>query len=263
MLALIDGDLAAYRASAATQKAIRFADDEEPSIWANPAEAIASALATIDLWVQGAGADKAMVFLTGDGNFRKAIYPAYKSNRSGVARPLALKQVREAIRDRYQTVTVDGLEADDLLGMTLTTPRMAGKAVCVSMDKDLKNVPGLHYNPAKDREPVFVMEAEANRWWFTQALTGDASDGYPGCPKVGPVKAERLLGDWDGVDLLDGYCRVSDAFIGGKKFTDEAEAAGQAVTMIRLARILRHGDYDKHEKRHALWHPTTPEWLDL
>lgn len=256
MLALIDGDIAAYRAAAATQKSLAW-DDDAPTIWANPAEAIKSALETIRLWADAVGAHKSIVMLTGDGNFRKAIFPAYKSNRSGVARPVALKAVREAIKDAFQTAIVDGLEADDLLGMMLTTPRARGRAVCVTMDKDLRGVPGLHLSPLKDRQPVFVGEADANRWWFTQALTGDASDGYPGCPKVGPKRAAKLLEGWDGMDLAAGLEIVSTAFQGA------GMGHAEALTSLRVSRILRAGDYCKIKREVALWHPTTPEILKL
>ena len=268
MWALIDGDLAAYRASAATQASIDWGDGEAPSIHANPSEAIEAALHTIRLWVETADCNKVLVALSGHGNFRKAVLPTYKANRSGVARPVALQMVHQAIRDTFPTASVDGLEGDDILGLALTSPRLQGKAVCVSGDKDMRTLPGFHLNPARDRLPVWVSEAEANRFWMTQTLVGDACDNYRGCPKIGPVKAARLLEGWDGSDVLEGFSRVRGAFVALQKghhpdldYTALLEA--QAVQQARVARILRHGDFDKATRRVRLWHPTTPEFLTV
>ncbi len=270
MIALIDGDIAAYRAAVSTQRSLDWDDGDGPSVYANPTEAAKAAIETIRLWVDMAGCTKAMVALTGSGNFRKLIYPAYKSNRSGVERPVALYAVREAIAAAFPTVMVNGLEADDLLGMALTMPKNRGRAVCVTVDKDLRGVPGLHLNPIKEAHPTMVMEAEANRWWFTQALTGDASDGYPGCPGIGPKKAARYLDNWDGVSLGAAYDVLVDlfGFAALKAGLDPSETPlsigeAPALTSLRVSRILRAGDYDKRTREVLLWHPTTPERLLL
>jgi hypothetical protein len=38
-----------------------------------------------------------------------------------------------------------------------------------------------------------ITEAQADRFHMIQTLTGDVTDGYPGCPGIGPVKAEQIL----------------------------------------------------------------------
>lgn len=262
MLGLVDGDIAAYRAAVVTQKDIDFGDGESIT-HAAPEEAAKAAIHTIRMWAESAGATKVLVCLTGEGNFRKTVYPAYKSNRAGVVRPIALKRVQEAIREEFPTATVPGLEADDLLGLALTAPKAAGKAVCISMDKDLRTVPGLHFNPAKDKLPVFVTTAEANRWWMTQTLTGDACDGYPGCPGIGPKKAEKWLETWDGENASHGFGEVAMAFWKQGKTILMDDAFDRALVQARIARILRFGDYDKSTGEVILWHPTTPTRLKL
>jgi 5'-3' exonuclease len=263
-VALIDGDIAAYRAAAATQTIIKWEDNDEPSVWANPTEAIKAAHTTIRLWGEAAGCSKLIVFLTGSRNFRKNVLPTYKSNRSSVARPVALKRVHAALKESFPFVLVDGLEADDLMGMTLTSPKSKGQAVIVSLDKDMRTIPGWHLNPSKDREPVQVTEAEANRFWFTQALTGDTSDGYVGCPGIGPKKAELILEGWDGEDLEEGFARLEGTFMArlgrDKKSAIDptlllCRAQADALAQLRMARILRHPDYDKRTETVTLWTP--------
>ena len=83
MLAIIDGDIICYRASASAEK-----DSEEI--------AIIRADAMVKDCVSIVGADEIKLFLTGSTNFRNDIYSEYKANRRDMARPKWLQQVREA-----------------------------------------------------------------------------------------------------------------------------------------------------------------------
>ena len=83
-----------------------------------------------------------------------------------------------------------------------------------------------------------------------QTLTGDTVDCYPGCPGVGPVKAQRIL-DEDG-DEYDLWLNVVMAF--EKAGLTEEDALVQA----RLARILTTSDYNYDKEEPILWTaPTT------
>ena len=64
-----------------------------------------------------------------------------------------------------------------------------------------------------------------------QALTGDRTDNYPGV-EVGPVRAQNLLNE------NPSPAMAWQAIV--KAFGDER----QAITMMRLARILRADDYN-------------------
>ncbi len=81
-----------------------------------------------------------------------------------------------------------------------------------------------------------------------QTLTGDSTDGYKGCPKVGPVAAARLLEPLMG-EPAGMWIAVLLSF--KKAGLTEADALVQA----RVARILRHTDYDFTNKLPILWTP--------
>jgi hypothetical protein len=98
-------------------------------------------------------------------------------------------------RRRFKCYRIEGLEADDLLGIAGTDLARWGQSVIVSIDKDLETVPAFVFNPSKDRRPRQVSMAQADYRWMTQTLTGDSCDGYPGCPKIGPVKATKIFAD--------------------------------------------------------------------
>jgi DNA polymerase-1 len=88
-----------------------------------------------------AGCKRAVVCFTGINNFRRRLLPTYKSNRVA-GKPLVYHETVQAVAERYRTERMEGLEADDLLGILATTlPKYAG-AVVVSIDKDMRTFPG-------------------------------------------------------------------------------------------------------------------------
>ncbi len=97
----------------------------------------------------------------------------------------------------------------------------------------------------------FVVEPnDAHYFFWTQTLTGDTCDGFPGCPGIGPKKAHKIILDM----LLDVDSRTEWSFIVEayqKKGLTEADALVQA----RVARILQHTDYDFVNKKVILWNP--------
>ena len=252
-IALIDGDIVAHRAAAGQQKTVIWEAGEEPMIIANVAASREAAFQTIEAWMLLAKCNQAIVTFTGTHNFRKRVLPTYKAHRKG-AKPFAFADTVKAVSDRWATRRVDGLEADDLMGIMATSDKYRD-AVVVTIDKDLRGVPGRHLNPIRDQAPVVVTEAEADYTWLTQVLTGDATDGYSGLPKCGPVKAAKLLHGKASVDAM--WRAIVGAYkVGGLTETD-------ALAMARVARILRREDYDKTTKEILLWHPTTPIRIPL
>src|SRR5690606_18998991 len=81
------------------------------------------------------------------------------------------------------------LEGDDVMGI-LQTNGEYDEPVIWSLDKDLKQIPGLHI---RNDEVVEITKEEGDRFHMFQTLVGDVTDGYPGCPGVGHVIAEKAL----------------------------------------------------------------------
>ena len=81
-----------------------------------------------------------------------------------------------------------------------------------------------------------------------QALMGDMTDNYPGCPRFGPATAAKAL---DAVEPTPGAMwPVVVAAYAKAGFGED-----YALTMARLARILRDGEYDFNTKKVNLWEP--------
>jgi len=123
----------------------------------------------------------------------------YKGNRDDSVKPVYYDAIREYLVKHWGAVELDEIEADDQL-IIRGTQLGADNCVLASTDKDLLQFPGNHYNYIKD---VFrtVSVVEGYRNLFTQCLVGDTADNIPGIPRVGPKKAEKLLGDVE--DPLD------------------------------------------------------------
>jgi DNA polymerase-1 len=175
-------------------------------------------------------------------NFRLAIDPSYKSSRVEKRKPLCYAALRKEADDTYKTQVIPGLEADDVMGIRATNP--GANAIIVSQDKDMKTIPGRIWT---GDELLTISKAEADYWHMFQTLTGDAVDGFKGCPGMGPVGAQKLLKAID-PDLM--WTAVVAAYQ-NKKLT-EADALRNA----RLARILRWDDWDTKKKEPILWTPT-------
>ncbi|MET3601136.1 hypothetical protein [Martelella mangrovi] len=243
---LIDADVTAYQAASAVEEALEIEPDYW--VWSCDFKRVKARIEeNIAFFMQELKADDYILCLTDSaGNFRREVYPGYKGNRVKVKRPLALKPAKEWMIEELNAYFRPRLEGDDILGILATHPHLVpGEKVIVSLDKDMKTVPGLYYrNP--DDGLVLITEAEAERYFFNQVLTGDVTDGYPGCPGVGPKKAEKILGDLGGAEAWQAIVAAYE-----KAGLTEADA----LTQARCARILHASDYDFKRKEPKLWNP--------
>ncbi len=128
-------------------------------------------------------------FLTGKNNFRHSVATVkpYKGNRDPSTRPRYYKQLRDYLVEFWGAKVIDGREADDAMGESQTD-----ETIICSIDKDLKMIPGKHYNFVKG-EITEVSETEAIYNFFRQMLIGDRSDNIPGIDGIGEKKSEKLL----------------------------------------------------------------------
>ena len=214
MKALIDGDIVCYRSAASAEK-----DDQEI--------ALIRASRTLQDIVSITDATSVEVFLSGTANFRKDIYPEYKANRLTLPKPKHLNAVKEFLILQWGAEVTDGYEADDALGIALN--RDTGGGVCVSIDKDMLQLPGLHLNfVSGEFREIDVIEGWRN--FYYQTILGDRGDNVPGYDgKMRPKWPNFLLPI---KAALDG-CTTKEAMYQVVKEVYENEE-----TLIRNARLL-------------------------
>lgn len=174
--------------------------------------------------------DVMKVAVKGRGNFRKDIYPEYKANRKPLEQDMreALAYGHQHMVNEWGAIEADGMEADDLVSIWAYEARANEDAyVVVGIDKDLKQIPGNHYNFVK-KEHCFIDDDEAHLLLMTQALTGDNSDNIPGIKGVGPVKAKKIL---SGIAKDRRWNRVKAAW--------RANGSGDPSVSLQLLTMLK------------------------
>ena len=187
MIALLDGDLILYRCAASAE------NDPYGIAQSRVNELLDQILEAID-------AKEYRFFLSGKKNFRKAIYPEYKANRTQ-PKPIHLSSLREwACESLNAEVTDHELEADDYMG--IYQDKAEGTTTICSLDKDLLMIPGNHYQWkfgtskwTKEANRMYQSELEGLRLFYEQCLKGDKADNIKGIAGLGDAKAKKLLAD--------------------------------------------------------------------
>ena len=189
MIALVDGDIVQYRCA-----------------WASNNDPVGIAIARtdemIDQILNDTKADTFEIYLSDDStnNFRYQIDPTYKANRKNLARPVWYREIKEHLFDKWNAELSLGMEADDSLGIQQTKYNADSgldcntgeESIICSIDKDLMQIPGNHYNFVKKQFHT-VEFIDGTRQLYLQLLIGDTSDNVKGVMGIGPVKAGKLL----------------------------------------------------------------------
>ena len=237
----IDGDIVAYQQAFLAEQSTDWGDD----FWTLHAD-VREAQKRTDVFLEELKhtlkADVVVIAVSDSKNFRKDVHPAYKEHRKKMRKPVALGAVREHLIYTYKAIHFPNIEADDVLSIL----SCENGGIIVSLDKDFKSVPSKYYNWNRpDDGVVAITEAEADRAFMMQVLTGDIADNYSGCPGVGPKKAEKIL---------EGLTSIESMWDAVKKaFKKAGFGEEEALVQARLARILRKGEYDKKTGKVKLW----------
>ena len=121
-------------------------------------------------------------------NFRKGVDENYKGNRTK-RKPCGYLKLKNWGLDKYPSLIMPSLEADDALGIAATSGKYSN-FVLISPDKDMQQIPCRIYDLKK--EFTQTPEAAERKLW-EQCLTGDSTDGYSGAPTFGPKRADLAL----------------------------------------------------------------------
>lgn len=270
-LLLIDADVVAYNAAMACEKATDWGE----GYWTwhcDEYEVRQAVLDKIDQYREALDATDVKLCLTdSEGNFRFDVLPSYKGNRKNTKKPLVLKAIKEWLIEEHDAYFRPGLEGDDCMGILATAAGVKGEKIIVSIDKDMKTIPGLYVRDL-DSGIMEISEAEADYWHLFQTLMGDGTDGYKGCPGVGPVEAERVLRNLIKVEpypheMKSGKRKgeIETRWADGEadtlwevvlaQFRKAGLSEADALQQARVARILRASDYDFKKKEPILWLP--------
>jgi len=207
-LLIIDSDHLTYRNAASCEPTKTRLDRAELHI------AISRMEWSINNIFEKTGSDKYEMYIGGDNNFRKEIYPLYKANRANMKKPMWLEDCREHLMVKWGAKIINGMEVDDMCGIRMSCVHSIAP-ICVSLDKDLLQIPGRHYNFVND-EHTIVSELEGMRRFYKQIILGDLSDNIPGydgkyrdkVPKFIKAMQDPLDSLEEEVEMYEHVCAV-------------------------------------------------------
>lgn len=217
---VIDGDGLIYRCGFAAQHRVYEFDDKEfkskkelnayldsfsggmdismPYTFRIEAEPMENALANIKGAMSSIlnflEADKYKLFISSNTpTFRDKLakIKPYKGNRADVDKPIHYDACRKYLKEAWLAKECFGIEADDACGIHQFKYE---DSVIVSNDKDMRQIPGFHYDWTKEgAKVVYVDEDEALYQKYVQVLSGDPTDNIEGIPGLGDKGAAKLL----------------------------------------------------------------------
>ena len=240
MILLVDGDPIVYKAAAAAEEELDF-DPELTIITGNFTTGKRVVTQAINDLLTRFDATKLTLYFTSTTNFRKEVCETYKGNRTK-RKPCGYKKLKRWAMETWRSEQVEGLEADDLLGIAATSGKYKRFVLC-SPDKDLEQFACRIWN-GKEEFTQTPEAAELKRWM--QSLTGDSTDGYKGVPQCGPKKAEAIL-----KKVKDG--KYYEAVL--KTYLEAGLTEEDALINIRLATILSSDSWDAEKQKPILFTP--------
>ncbi len=168
----------------------------------------------------------ACVFDAKGKTFRDDLYPEYKSHRPPMPEDLArqIEPLQQAIAAMgWPLLTVDGVEADDVIATLAHQAEAAGMRVVISTgDKDLAQLVTPRVTLVNTMTNEVLDEAGVtNKFGLPPgrivdylALVGDAVDNVPGVDKCGPKTAVKWLTQYGSLDNLIAHADEVGGVVG-------------------------------------------------
>lgn len=151
---------------------------------------------------------------SGHKNYRKEFFPGYKANRP--EKPDFIALWGQVIMDKFESyqgftgLTV--IESDDALSIFSTKYKDLYEITFAHIDKDLKCIPGLHYNYKSGEKYSMTTQASAI-FAIEQVIMGDSGDGIPGVKGVGKVGAKKFVEKYKTLEAAYGAASITKGII--------------------------------------------------
>ena len=271
MRILLDADMLLFRVVAATEVEVQLADD----VWTRHSDlgpAREMYWDQLKLWcdLDGCTFDDVWHCFTDRSAFRRDLFPGYKANRKASPKPIGFKQLKAELMTEQTAFMFNQIEADDLIGIFATMPSVGDDVVIASGDKDLLQVAGVHVwmdtgKEQQDEDGLSISYANgsiiktntvehAERFTYKQYLSGDSTDGVPGCPSIGDKRAGDIVASFNIDRPMDCWKEIVRTYETKGKVEQPSDFATQQA---RLVRVLRSGEYNFSSHTVNLWNPPT------
>ncbi len=263
-LFLLDGMALIYRAHFALSKNPRFT-----SSGVNTSAVMGFANTLMEVLKKEKPTHIAVVFDTEAPTERHTDYEAYKAHREAMPEDLskALPYIFKLIEGfNIPVITVDGFEADDIIGtMAKEGERQGFQVYCMTPDKDFAQLVSENifiYKPARmgnEMEILGVKEILA-KWDIARVeqvidilgLWGDAVDNIPGIPGIGEKTAKLLIKQYDSMENIIANSHQ----LKGKQRENVENFAAQGMISKKLATIILNVPVEFNEEKLVLEAPS-------
>lgn len=271
---ILDGDPYAFKAAIMAEEAVDWGDGIFTA-HTDVDKAVAEAISQIDTLAERLDAEVVFCWSGPQRKYFRHDLGSYKAERKAQVRPLCVPEIKERLADHYESVWLPDLEGDDVIGILMTAPGYKRKyqKIAVSIDKDLKTIPGLFLNPDKMKEPVERSPEECEIFFLSQAIAGDLTDGFTGAPGFGMKTAEALLRKRCGVEKYahtltrgprKGEVEERTREVPVDRLWDVVVSCYESVGLdesdallnARMARILTSDLWDRATEKPILWSPS-------
>ena len=192
-------------------------------------------------------------------NFRKELFKGYQSQRPAMDSDLSpqfgiIQELLE--KAKIAIYSVDGLEADDIIGTISEKAKETGHLVyIITGDRDMLQLVTEQTKvlaPIKGISEMTLFDAEKVREKYginpdqfveLKALMGDSSDNYPGVAGVGPKTAATLIQGYGSIDNI--YKNIDKIKTKNPKLGEKLES-GEANARLahQLATILTDAPFE-------------------
>lgn len=246
MKLIIDADVDIHASASSAEVDFHWGDDIY-SLVSDLSDAKRNIIRRVKQYKKLTGVDDVVLAIS-NGNFRKDWNPYYKANRTG-RKPLGYRDLKQWVHDEFETISIEGLEADDVMGLYST--EYPNEYTVVTIDKDLYTIPGriMRYSPiAVDKAVVEVIsKQQADEFFLMQCITGDATDGFEGIGVKGwgPVTIKKWLDKNGGLSWETVV----------KLYEHHGKTEADALFTARMARILHKGLYNFETGVVTPWEP--------
>jgi DNA polymerase-1 len=210
--------------------------------------------------------------------FRHQEYLGYQIQRPAMDEELAgqIKRVYQIVESlNIPIFAVEGYEADDVIGSLASQARQKSEIrnpkseiIIVTGDKDMMQLVGKKvkvYAPRKSFSEPEIFDIKKVREFLGikpeqivdyKALTGDASDNYPGVPGIGPKTAIQLLQKYGSLDNIYKNIKkikplVAEKLIEGKESAALAKKLATIVTNVPIKLNLKSCQVHDYEREKA------------
>ncbi|CAN5492529.1 hypothetical protein BH09GEM1_BH09GEM1_11200 [soil metagenome] len=204
-----------------------------------PVEAIAAAVRIVERAVDTIGASHVIIaFDSAEESIRKQTYPAYKANRTSDTTPWVAGATAAYAAAGFYWTACAGFEADDVIATIAARAQGRQPIAVLSSDSDLLALSSAHVTVWRFEKDVrggiapWSVERVCEKYGIPtpqhltlyKALVGETGDNVPGVPKIGPVRARKLIAEFGTLDMMKRLGVLNE----------HAAWAEQAATLLSL-----------------------------